>query len=336
MADGRLRDVEPIGSARDAFRAGDFHDQAEVTRIEKFCHEEYSILILKLMRLAHINICDSTHPLYSGLDTDERLSHGRRPSQRGRPDASQSCGIDGADAPCGIGADAGCPRGWRAGDVGARGLVRGAHGSNGGEEIAASADARCARSAPLSAFLGGPRRSRGRADWRRAAGMRDGALRSLPAAHRSAARHVPRTRIDRAACRWRCAGSAIRAGIPCLRAFPAAAASSTRCISGFTRRHARRAPRRDHRRVAVGVPARAGERMVRRVDRVRPDLQRRAVRRVRGPRRSRVPAEACPAQTAAARSHVPRHRAHHLRHAVVPDLRARSAGGFDLLPERDG
>ena len=39
VADSGLRHAEAIGGARDAFRAGDFHDQPEVTRVEEFAHE---------------------------------------------------------------------------------------------------------------------------------------------------------------------------------------------------------------------------------------------------------------------------------------------------------
>ena len=39
MTDGGLGDVEPIGGARDAFRAGDLHNQAEVTGIKECAHE---------------------------------------------------------------------------------------------------------------------------------------------------------------------------------------------------------------------------------------------------------------------------------------------------------
>ena len=105
---------------------------------------------------------------------------------------------------------------------------------------------------------------------------------------------------------------------------------------GLQGRRARRVLARDHRRVAVGVHPRARERLVRRVDRLRPELQRRAGGRVRGAGGSRVPAADPAGEAAAARPHVPRHRAHLVRHALVPDLRARSAGGIELLPERDG
>ena len=70
---------------------------------------------------------------------------------------------------------------------------------------------------------------------RRAGRVRGGPVRSVPAEDRSALRNVPESRIGREACRWRCAGSATLAVTRCLRAFPAAAANSTRCISGSTR-----------------------------------------------------------------------------------------------------
>ena len=141
-----------------------------------------------------------------------------------------------------------------------------------------------------AAVLGRPGRPRGRADRRRAGRVRGRALRSLPAEHRSAVRHVPQPEPA-----GRRAGRAALVRQP-RRAY--AAAGRSRLLRrvrhaasvGLQGRRARRRVAGHHRRLAVGVHPRARQRLVRRLDRLRPDLQRRAGGRVRGARRSGVPA----------------------------------------------
>ena len=100
-----------------------------------------------------------------------------------------------------------------------------------------------AAAADPTALVGRTRGTGGRADRRRAAGVRRGAVRSLPAADRPAARHVPQPE----SAGRRAGGAALvrqsRPVIRCRPAFPAAAASSTRCTCGSTRT-ARSSPRR--------------------------------------------------------------------------------------------
>ena len=148
--------------------------------------------------------------------------------------------------------------------------------------------------------------------------MRRRAVRSVPPEDRSARSARSATRIVPAACRSRCAGSAIPAG----HTLPPDVPGLLRRVRhaapvGLPRRIAGRLVAGHHRRVAVGVHSRARERLVRRLDRLRPHLQRRARGRVRGAGGGRVPAAHLAGEATAARPHVPRHRAHLVRHAVV-------------------
>ena len=163
--------------------------------------------------------------------------------------------------------------------------------------------------------------------------MRRGAVRSLPAAHRLAARNIPEPESA-----GRRAGSAPLVRRPGWTLLPPGVPG---CCGEFDTLHlwiykdgalvgaspgiiaSRSRPSWRSRRTAATT-----------VDRVDPTYNVAPLVEYEALAKSST----CPSgarQAPAARSHVPRNRTHHVRHAVVPDFRARPAGRRELLRERD-
>ena len=149
---------------------------------------------------------------------------------------------------------------------------------------------------------------------------------------RSARRHVQRSRTGRAACRSRCAGSGTRAAHATARRTGLLRRVRYAASLGLQGWRAARGVAGDHRHLAVGVHARPQNGVYDVWIAYDPKYNVAPVRRVRGTGGGRVSAADPPGAAAAARSQVSQHRAHQLLHAVVSDLRARSAARLDLLP----